>query len=45
MAVDSNYKNGDVALSTLNADGTGRPAALQAFSAYHQHTQKDLKHM
>lgn len=33
MAIDSNYKNGDVALSTLNADGTGRPAALQAFSA------------
>jgi len=33
MAIEGNYQNGDIALSTLNPDSTGRPAALPVFAA------------
>lgn len=33
MAVDSNYQNGSDAISVLNPDGSGKPAALPVFAA------------
>ena len=42
MAVDSNYQNGSDAISVLNPDGSGKPAALPVFAATVSYTHLTL---